>query len=172
MKLLRTTNSLRAVKDQPHRYKVRTGALPVFGNPGGPALEKKFVGVVEPRVSSDGEVVSAAVETQPMKTTAAVAEEQGHAKPARISRWPLPANPFKSSRPRPTAARLAVQGELSLDKVKPVRNDLSDSDLELVAAVKKPEPAPDVVKIESELVPVVQVKALWERVRELWPGAR
>ena len=171
MKLLRTTNSLRAVKDQPHRYKVRTGALPTFGNPGGPALEKKFVAVVEPQVRSGGEVVSAAVETQPMKT-AAVAEDSGHGKPARSSRWPLPANPFKSSRPRPTAARLVVQGELSLDKVKPVRNDLSDSDLELVAAVKKPEPAPDVVKIESELVPVVQVKALWERVRELWPGAR
>ena len=169
MQMLRTTKSLSVATDHPHRFKVRPGTLPTFGNPGGPALQKKFEAVAPPQVRGD-EAVRAAVETQPMKT-ATVVEEKRTARPVR-SGWSLPGNPFKSSRPTPTAARLAVQSELSLDKVKPVRNDLSDSDLELVAAVKKPQPTPDVVKIKSELVPVVQVKALWERVRELWPGAR
>ena len=173
MKLLRTTKSLSAATDHPHRYKVRHGGLPTFGNDGGTALEKRISAVVPPREQAGDEAGRAAVEKQPMKS-AAVAEEKGRSKPVR-SGWALPGNPFKSSRPTPTAARLAVQGELSLDKVKPVRNDLSDSDLELVAAKPArlaPEPAPTVVKIESELVPVVQAKALWERVRGLWPGAR
>ncbi len=52
-----------------------------------------------------------------------------------LGRWTLKANPFKSSiRP---ARPPGVQGELSLEKVKVVRNDLSDSDLELVAASKE-----------------------------------
>jgi len=45
-------------------------------------------------------------------------------------RWTLKANPFKSS--VAPAGRPTVQGELSLDKVKPLRNDLSDADLELM----------------------------------------
>ena len=47
-----------------------------------------------------------------------------------LGRWTLRVNPFKTA---PKPARTGVQGELSLEKVKVVRNDLSDSDLELVA---------------------------------------
>lgn len=47
-----------------------------------------------------------------------------------LGRWTLRVNPFKTA---PKPARAGVQGELSLEKVKVVRNDLSDSDLELVA---------------------------------------
>ena len=50
-----------------------------------------------------------------------------------LGRWTLRVNPFKSGA-KPVAP--GVQGELSLDKVKVVRNDLTDSDLELVAAVQ------------------------------------
>ncbi len=171
MKLLRTTNSLSVATDHPHRFKVRHGALPTFGNPGGPAVQKKFEAVVDPQARSGGEAGQAETETQAMRT-ATVAEEAEQARPARGSRWPRPGNPFKSSRPTPAGARLAVQGELSLEKVKPVRNDLSDSDLELVAAVKKPEPALAVVKSESELGAMVQGKTLWDRVRGLWPRAQ
>jgi hypothetical protein len=44
-------------------------------------------------------------------------------------------NPFLKE-PRQKAAESIVQGELSLDCVTPVRNDLSDSDVELVLAGK------------------------------------
>jgi len=72
---------------------------------------------------------------------------------------------------RPSAARLAVQGELSLDRVKPVRNDLSDSDLELVAVTKRPEATPAVVRIGSLDVPVVKTVPLLARVRGLFRRA-
>ena len=76
-------------------------------------------------------------------------------------RWAL--NPFKSEKPAP---RPAIQGELSLDKVKPVRNDLCDSDLELVAAAR-PQPAPTAVKIESEVL-AVKAQPLLARVLTLF----
>jgi hypothetical protein len=47
-----------------------------------------------------------------------------------------PGKPVRAAAPRLT--KLAVQGELSLDRIKVVRNDLSDADLEIVGA--KPAP--------------------------------
>jgi hypothetical protein len=48
-----------------------------------------------------------------------------------LGRWTIFQKPFfKEPKPEVTAA--PVQGELSLDSVTPVRNDLSDSDLEVV----------------------------------------
>ena len=70
MKLLRTTDSLRVVRDQPHRYKIRTGALPIFGKLGTAEPEKKFETAALPREQSSGEVSGTAVESQTMKTDA------------------------------------------------------------------------------------------------------
>jgi hypothetical protein len=97
--------------------------------------------------------------------TETVAEGMRQATPSR-GRWTLPVNLFKPS--RAPALRPAIQGELSLDKVKPVRNDLSDSDLDLVAATKKPEATPDAVKIECVEVLVVKARTIFERVRGLF----
>jgi hypothetical protein len=79
-------------------------------------------------------------------------------------RWTLQANPFKSSyKPE---LRQPAQGELSLDGVKPVRNDLSDSDLELI-----PRKTPRFVEAAagSALAPSPAGEArrpsLWERVK-------
>lgn len=142
MKLLRTTNMLSEAKDQPHRYKVRTGGLPTFGNPTEPAVNN-FGGGAKVKVES------------------VVIEE----KPAR-SGWKQKLNPFsQQGAPMP---RTPVQGELSLDRVKPVRNDLNDADLELVAAAKRAEAKTAVLKIESEEVPVVKVEPFWRRVRGLF----
>lgn len=61
-----------------------------------------------------------------------------------------------------------IQGELSLDRVKVVRNDLSDSDLEIVPA-KKPSPAPTPV---PELAATVSSSPrAWERVTSRLFGA-
>jgi len=69
-----------------------------------------------------------------------------------IASWVRKANPFVrrsslnpvSNAAAPEGIRPAVQGELSLDRIKVVRNDLNDADVEIVpakAAVKpKPEP--------------------------------
>jgi hypothetical protein len=51
-------------------------------------------------------------------------------------RWTVFKNPF-AKRGKPLEATPPVQGELLLDLVKPIRNDLSDSDLELVPAAQK-----------------------------------
>ena len=64
-------------------------------------------------------------------------------------------------------AHETVQGELSLEKVKPVRNDLSGSDLEL----KNVQPADretNSTKIDSVEVPIVKAQPLLARVLALF----
>ena len=46
----------------------------------------------------------------------------------------LPARESESSRAKSKVGRTPVQGELSLEKVKVIRNDLNDADLEVIAA--------------------------------------
>lgn len=84
-----------------------------------------------------------------------------------IVSWMRKANPFaRRSSPGPVSnaavpegIRPAVQGELSLDRIKVMRNDLNDADVEIVpakAAVKpKPEP-PARPGNKAELAPVGQ----------------
>ena len=48
-----------------------------------------------------------------------------------LGRWTLFRKPFTNP-PKPKICEAPVQGELSLDSVKPVRNDLTDADLEIV----------------------------------------
>jgi hypothetical protein len=91
----------------------------------------------EPQEGAAGreERVSAETETIVGEQTMKAEPAEGTGKAATgfpLGRWALKANPFKS--PAQGAAPPVVQGELSLEKVKVVRNDLSDSDLELVAA--------------------------------------
>lgn len=68
-----------------------------------------------------------------------------------LGRWTLFKNPFVKRSSPPPAPVAPVQAEMMLDLVRPIRNDLSDSDLELVPAresgpVRKaasaPSPAP------------------------------
>ena len=144
MKLLRTTNTLSEAKDQPHRYKVRAGGLPTFGNP------------VEPAVKNFGGVRPERAKVEPQARTVGSARGDG---------WVKKLNPFATQ--GAPVARAAVQGELSLDNVKPVRNDLSDTDLELVAAVRNPEVAPESVKIGSTEIPIVKAVPILQRLRGL-----
>ena len=116
MQLLTATRSLSEAKYQPHRYKLMRDGWPTFGN-----------AVVE---QGGEEPAGVAVERNAMKTD--VAEQNPNAavkQPYPLGRWTK--NPFRSTA-IPSQRAAAVQGELSLDKVKPVRNDLSDSDLELL----------------------------------------
>lgn len=135
MQLLTIGRSLGEAKYRPHRYKLLNGAMPTFGPVSGVKVGQKsdLAAPVADEQENGPAEINTGLGEQTMKTEAA--ETMGKAPTTNafpIARWALKANPFKSSlKPAP---RPAVQGELSLDKVKVVRNDLSDSDLELVAA--------------------------------------
>src|SRR5262249_2941028 len=70
----------------------------------------------------------------------------------------------------PQFSRQPIQGELSLDNVKVLRNDLSDTDFELVA---KPEPPKKAVRAEipaAQATPTaepVNRARIWNRVTSL-----
>jgi hypothetical protein len=84
-----------------------------------------------------------------------------------LGRWTLKSNPFKSaSKP---GGPPVVQGELSLDKVKVVRNDLSDSDLELVAASKGAKAVAETGNVFAGASAAAGAKpSWWARFRTRW----
>ena len=123
----------------------------------------------KPEVS--GGTSSASNET-PVKPVGVVAA--GAKAAARVLRLNSKLNPlFGWARPKGGARALPrtdalVQGELSLDRVKVVRNDLSDSDLEIVPA-KKPSPAP--VPAPELAATVSSSPRAWERMTSRLFGA-
>jgi len=168
MDLLTVGRSLSEVRDRPHRFKLLNGALPMFGKARSLAVKKDFEVAASPGA---GSAVKQDCAGSGIMKTETIAEEQKQANSAPMhvfpaGRWTL--NPFKSA----PAPRQTVQGELSLDKVKPVRNDLSDSDLEVVPVRKQPESVPASVQIESVKVPVVKAKSLLERASRLFQRAK
>ncbi len=65
-------------------------------------------------------------------------------------RWTLFKNPFVA-RSSPVVPAAPVQGELLLDLIKPIRNDLSDSDLELIPAkASAPGAEPQAAKVSND----------------------
>lgn len=76
--------------------------------------------------------------------------------------------PRRSKAVKPAIPRFSkppVQGELSLDRIKVLRNDLSDADLEIVPA--KPPTAPAMRAVEK----IAGAENAWERVTAMIPGA-
>ena len=90
--------------------------------------------------------------------------------PFPMGRWTLFKNPFVR-RVKTLEPSAPVQGELLLDMVKPVRNDLSDSDIEVVPArrsepvspVRLSEPRLRVEEKEENQAP--PSTAAWDRVK-------
>ena len=163
MNLLTAGSSLSEARERPHRYKLRSGALPKFGNRDGSTDVKK-----SSVAFARSERATSAVESQPMNSNV-VTMQKAPGMPA-LGDLARKINVFKAA--PPVAVRPAIQGELSLDRVKPVRNDLSDSDLELVRVTKKPEATPSSVQIGPVEVPVVKAVPLLQRVRGLFQRAR
>jgi hypothetical protein len=89
---------------------------------------------------------SSSMETKP--TSLAPASETSARTPA--GHWTQKLNPRswlsrRQTQPRsaiPKFSKTPVQGELSLDKVKVVRNDLSEADVEIITANAAPKPKP------------------------------
>lgn len=98
-------------------------------------------------------------------------------------RWTLFKNPFsKAGKTKTTTA--PVQTEMRLDLVKPVRNDLSDSDLEVVRVQSRPAvevaerlaaaPAVSVMPVAPS-APVAAAESnepvMWDRIKNQFLGA-
>jgi hypothetical protein len=155
VKLLTVGRSLRRVRDETHRYKLMTGAMPTFGFESGAQVgleedpgSEGFETAEERETTSDAKAMK-------METGESSAKERSNA--FLLARLSYKKNPFRSSaRPAPRVEQL--QGELSLEKVKVVCNDLSDSDLELVEASRPTEPAPNKANVFAAPTPDAEVK--------------
>ena len=161
MKLLSVSKSFAGGRNQPGRYKMaEQGLLPKFAPVGRPVS-------LAPKRKSDGPAVKKEQNATPIGASNSLPESlfQGadpltdpvkagaptpraaacvNAIAAPTNWFRLGNNPFvnrPAGRPKPLTA---AQTELSLDAVKPVRNDLSDSDLQIVPA--RPEIKPDALK--------------------------
>ena len=162
MKLLSMSKSFAGGRNQSGRYKiVEQGLLPKFAPMGRPVSLAPKQQWVEPapRLEANGTPTNLSNSLQqqflraeepvaePVKTAVSGARSVVclNANAAPTNWFRLGNNPFvnrPAGRPRPPTP---AQAELSLDAVKPVRNDLSDSDLQIVTA--KPEIKPDALKL-------------------------
>jgi hypothetical protein len=148
MQLLAVGRSLGKVGDQPSRYKMtQQTLLPRFGSVKAPEEQVPVVGSnnqkpAKPVLKQSSPEFAAANDRKKMSAVQLKPQETAvpkavAAKPAfPLGRWTLFKNPF-SRTPRPMPKEAAVQPELSLDMVTPVRNDLTDADLELVQSPKR-----------------------------------
>ena len=185
MQLLAAGRSLGKIGDQPSRYKMtQQSLLPKFGSVKAPEERVPSVGATgsnqviaktELKQSSPGFAATVndrknmnAVQPKPQEVTV---PKNATVRPAfPIGRWTLFKNPF-SKAPKPKAADTPVQPELSLDLVKPVRNDLSDADLELVQPVKRTTENAASATVQIEPVTAAPESAAWGRVKTQFFGA-
>jgi hypothetical protein len=112
--------------------------LPKFGSPKNPFASANQPGGAIPPV----EAAAAPVKT-PITVVAAKTQKLPTFSPApRAATWVSRLNPFVSKPEFPATggkdAKIPVQGELSLDAVKVLRNDLSDADVEVVPLKSHP----------------------------------
>jgi hypothetical protein len=185
MQLLAAGRSLGKIGDQPSRYKMtQQSLLPKFGTVKAPEEQVPGVGEVSSNQAiakvrlkqSSQKIATAANDRKHMNAVQLKSQEvtvpkitaTGPAFP--IGRWTLFKNPF-SKTPKPKPVEDPVQPELSLDLVKPVRNDLSDADLELVQpvrpALEKVVPAAE----RAEAATAAPDGAAWGRIATQFFGA-
>lgn len=161
LRLLSAGKSLVGLKPEAARYRMSDPrAMPRFGSDRNPFQARKTLSpdappAPAPAVEAPGPVVTPKVEPA---ATAPEAERRTRLEPGTVakSEWKrklagwmgklrFRRQPNKSKRAAPARpARGPVQGELSLDAIQVVRNDLSDSDFEVVARKAGPaaKPAP------------------------------
>ena len=107
--------------------------------------------------------LSVKVESKP----AAPASVASPKKPASVGSWVKKINPLSylpsrepSQKKSVKPGRAPVQGELSLEKVKVVRNDLSDADVEIIAA----RPAESIRENSSRESAITEAVPAWNRL--------
>lgn len=139
MRLLSLGRSLGRATDEPTRYRMIQQGLPKFGLAEKPDEARGARAVEKSRKKTN---MMQQVETKPW-TPSIAAGEQETAQRFPLGRWGLFRNPFgnampgpKETRPVPAEPVEPVQGELSLEAVRPVRNDLTDSDVMVIRSPK------------------------------------
>lgn len=172
MQLLAVGQSLRPIKDRPSRYRMRQQTLlPKFGpapSASQPAAGAELgLGIPSAAPQRHGaepmppQQAASSVATVPC-SKAGPSAPSVPAQPYPAGRWSLKSWPPFKRTAGAQPAKAPIQGELSLETVRPVRNDLTDSDLELVPAARpsgvgprpKPpssEPQPDPDRAASPL---------------------
>jgi hypothetical protein len=143
VRLLTAGKSLVGIQDSRSRYRsVDPRAMPKFGSGKKINSDVARESEAKPSVAKS----NADVERTPV-ATARKARGSGW-----VSQWGSKLSSLVSQKPRPTRSAIPrlngmpVQGELSLDNIKVIRNDLSDADLEVVTrkmAPAKKEGEPD-----------------------------
>jgi hypothetical protein len=157
-KLLTTGKSLVGLTNSNSRYHLQTGALPKFESAKNPfAKGSTELPEREPQLPklTPPEVAAANLKkTQPLPAPAepvvvAPSRDSQPAEPVKVAPpvdgWLKKINPMvwfgnrKPAEPKPAIPRFGkshapVQGELSLDNIKVMRNDLSETDVEIVTA--------------------------------------
>lgn len=192
MQLLTVGRSLGRISGEPGRYRMtQQSLLPKFGSVNAPedrarGLSEKTNPVVVKTEIKKPEIAAATNDRKNMNSVQP--GSQGTPAPnAAVSRpafprgrWSLFKNPFSKAATKPSATSAPVQSELSLDAVKPVRNDLSDADLEVVqaaprrveAAAPKAPVAPVASPVpEPEPVAVAADEPAWSKIKNQFFGA-
>ncbi len=185
MKLLAVGRSIGRFGNDRSPFKMtQQSLLPKFGSVNAPeelargsGETRNQVTVVQDPSRTEGPHASAATEGKAMNgisldaPAVAAAPAVVKTEPVRAAfprgRWAIFRNPFAKAG-KPAASVVPVQAELSLDLVKPVRNDLSDADLELVQM--RPAKAPAVVPAANESAPPAD-GAMWGRIKNDFLGA-
>jgi len=171
MQLLTVGRSFGSVEDRPSPYRmIQENLLPKFGpadrcemKP--PPVETSMAARPDDLgaladASQCSETKMNAIETQVQAAPGASAALPSQAYP--LGRWTIMRNPFHRRTASQKSPRL-VQGELSLDAVRPVRNDLNESDVEVIPArVAEPEVSDELASTEK---PEGATGFLWNRLR-------
>ncbi|MCS7336954.1 MAG: hypothetical protein NZ739_01770 [Verrucomicrobiae bacterium] len=159
VRLLAIGKSLSPIKDKPNNYRlVRWGWPPKFCVPANP-----FAGTAQSAAASEPQQSPGQscrqVSTRAAKPADAQRPDHAPSQPAgllgRARLWLKSINPFSAKRqPKSNRHQLSRSGEpmqceLSLETVKVVRNDLSDSDVEVVPV--RSAPAKSLAKIEAAM---------------------
>jgi hypothetical protein len=134
VRLLTAGKSLVGIQDSKSRYRsVDPRAMPKFGS------EKKSNADLARECEAKPSVAKSNVESSnPNAEKTAVATARKACGSGWVSQWGSKLGSLVSQKPKPTRSAISrfngvpVQGELSLDNIKVVRNDLSDADLEVV----------------------------------------
>lgn len=175
MRFLAVGKSLGGVTTEPSRYRMNAqGMLPKFGREGtrpAPAPVTAAPAVTPPPAESTTKSFSG---TTMSKHSIAVQSESQRSGGAKFwGPWTRLRNKFTSKRSAARVAGPPVQAELALDMVRPVRNDLSDSDLEIVTQAKrKMPPAQPMLATTAMKQRDPGGGVLWGRVRTRLFGVR
>ncbi len=188
LRLLTSGKSLVGIKKLEQRYRLPAeGALPKFGSKKNPFRATVFPEKCETAEVTNGQPAQSAAESQ---SPAARADEPSAALEAAVSQADcaeakaestIPARNTQESaeqrpsgfralflwgrakklpRSGPASGRPLVQAELSLETVKVVRNDLSESDLEIVRVERTSKSAVSSVRSEETTMGVPQARAM------------